>query len=67
MPAEQVDEFICQLATMDRRSLIAEFVSFSSRFPVDLTADYLATLGEDQIRHVFLAMCLQNKRLPKFQ
>jgi hypothetical protein len=63
MPAtENVDELICALAEMDRPTLIQQFISYRSRFPVDLTADYLDTLCADRIRHVFLAMCLQNQR-----
>jgi hypothetical protein len=61
---EQVDQVICQLATWDRQTLMSELLAFQSKFPVDLTADYLATLSDDRIRHVFLAMCLQNQRLP---
>jgi hypothetical protein len=64
---EEVDQLICELATMDRQALIDQLVGFRSRFPVDLTTDYLATLDEEKIRHVFLAMCLQNKRLPELQ
>jgi hypothetical protein len=65
LASDQVEEVICLLATLDRQTLISQFLAFRSSFPVDMTADYLETLTEDQIRHVFLAMCLQNKRLPE--
>jgi hypothetical protein len=64
LASDQIDEAICLLATWDRPTLIAELLAFHSDFPVDLTTDYLATLSTDYIRHVFLAVCVQNQRLP---
>lgn len=64
LASDQVEELICALATWDQQTLIDQFVSFESRFPVDMTADFLSTLSVDRIRHVFLALCLQNQRSP---
>jgi hypothetical protein len=61
---EQVDELICTLATWDRQTLTHEFMAFDSRFPVDFTPEYLSELSVDSLRHIFLAMCVQNQRLP---
>jgi hypothetical protein len=62
---EQVDELICLLATWDRQTLASEFMAFQSRFPIDLTPDFLSKLSVDRLRHIFLAMCVQNQRLPE--
>jgi hypothetical protein len=64
LASDQIDEAICLLASWDRPTLIGEFLAFQSDFPIDLTPAYLATLTTDYIRHVFLAVCVQNQRLP---
>ena len=63
--SNQVDEVICLLASWDRQMLISEFLAFHSDFPVDLTPEYLSKMSDENIRHVFLAMCLQNQRAPE--
>jgi hypothetical protein len=65
LASDQIDEAICLLATWDRQTLISEFLAFHSNFPVDLTPEYLAKMSDENIRHVFLAMCLQNQRVPE--
>jgi len=65
LASNQVDELICMLASWDRQTLISQFLSFESNFPVDLTPKYLASMSDDRLRHVFLAVCLQNQRLPE--
>ncbi len=64
MPLEQIDRLICQLTEWDRDTLVTRFLSYPSRFPVDATPEFLAALSVDRLRHVFLALCLQNGRLP---
>ena len=39
-------------------------LAYPSRFPVDLTADYLRGQSADRLRHLFFAVCVQNRRLP---
>jgi len=65
LASEQVEELICLLASWDRQMLISQFKTFPSNFPVDFTADFLSRLSDDRLRHVFLAVCLQNQRLPE--
>ncbi len=65
LAAEQVDELICQLATWDRSTLTHEFLLFKSDFPVDVTPEFLGDLSEETLRHLFLAVCVQNQRLPE--
>jgi hypothetical protein len=64
LATDQVDELICRLAALDRQTLTREFLQFQSKFPVDFTTDYLSKQSTDRLRHLFLAMCLQNQRLP---
>ncbi len=63
---EHIDDLICQLASCDRETLTREFISFNSTFPIDCTPEFLATLSDDRLRHIFLAICVQNRRLPTF-
>ena len=62
--ADQVEELISVLASWDRPTLVARFQAFRSHFPVDCSGDFLMTLDADRLRHIFLALCLQNQRLP---
>ncbi len=61
---DQLNLLICTLAEWDRDTLQREFLSYRSRFPVDVTPDFLRQMTVDHLRHVFLALCLQNGRLP---
>ena len=65
LASEQVDDLICRLATWDREMLTRQFQIFQSKFPVDFTPEFLSNLSVDRLRHVFLAVCLQNQRLPE--
>jgi hypothetical protein len=65
LASDHIDEVICLLAAWDRQTLISEFLAYHSHFPVDLTPDYLSKLTDEKIRHLFLAMCLQNQRVPE--
>jgi hypothetical protein len=64
LATDQVDELICLLATWDRQTLTHHFQNFDSKFPVDFTSEYLSQVSVDRLRHLFLAMCLQNQKLP---
>jgi hypothetical protein len=64
--AEQVEELICIVAEMNRASLITQFRSYPSRFPVDFTREFLETQSIERLRHIFVALCLQQQRMPDF-
>ena len=64
MTPEQVDQLLCTLACWDRETLVRQMLVYPSRFPVDLTPEYLRSQSADKLRHVFFALCLQNRRLP---
>jgi hypothetical protein len=65
LASEQVDELICQVATWDRQKLTREFFAFESRFPLDFTPEFLSALSVDRLRHLFLAVCLQNQKMQR--
>ena len=64
LSCDQVERLLCQLAAWDRETLLRQFLTYRSSFPIDLTADYLGGQPVDKLRHVFFAICVQNRRLP---
>ena len=67
LASDQVEEFVALVATLDREPLIQHLANYRGNFPIDFTPEFLATLSMDRLRHVFLAACLQNQRLPQLQ
>ena len=61
---EQVEEMVSVISAMSRPALIDQFRSYPARFPLDLTDDFLRTASVERLRHIFLAVCLQNQRMP---
>ena len=64
LASNQIEELICVLSTWDRQTLISQFQVFRSTFPVDFTADFLNKTPVEKLQHLFLALCVQNQRLP---
>lgn len=64
MAAHEIEELICLVATLDREGLARQFNNYKANFPVDFTPEFLATQPIDRLRHIFLAICLQSKRMP---
>jgi hypothetical protein len=65
LPSDQLNELICLLAAWNRQTLTSEFMAFESSFPIDFTSEFLSGLSDDGLRHLFLAMCIQNRRMPE--
>lgn len=65
LASDQIEELICVLSSWDRDMLELQFQSFESNFPIDLSSDFIQRVPVEKLRHVFLAMCLQNQRLPE--
>jgi hypothetical protein len=61
----QLEELMVVVASMDRASLVDQFHNYHARFAVDFSDDFLARTPLDKLRHIFVAMCLQNDRLPE--
>jgi hypothetical protein len=65
LASEQVESLICLLASWDRPTLISQLLAFHSNFPIDFTPDFLSKRSVEELRHLFLAVCLQNRTLPE--
>lgn len=61
---DQVEELICLVAALDRASLIGQFHAYRATFPLDFSDDFLNALPLDRLRHVFVALCLQQQHVP---
>ncbi len=64
LQSPQIEELICLVSALDRQSLTRQFLSFRGCFPVDFTPDFLEQLSVDRLRHIFVALCLQNRHVP---
>ena len=65
LQAHQVEELICLVSAWDRGALIEQFQTYRANFPIDFTPDFLRNQPVDRLRHIFVALCLQNQRMPE--
>lgn len=63
--AEQVEELVQIIGALSRSTLLEQFHTYRASFPVDFTREYLERQSTEQLRHLFLAMCLQSQRMPE--
>ena len=61
----QLEGLMVVVASMDRASLVDQFHNYHARFAVDFSDDFLARTPLDKLRHIFVALCMQNERLPE--
>jgi len=63
--SDQVEQLIQVVAGMDKPTLLRQFQQFPASFPLDFTPEFLDRQPLDRLRHLFVAVCLQSKRLPE--
>ncbi len=61
-----IDELLCLVSTWDRDQLVTQFQTASSRFPVDFTPEFYYQQTLDRLRHIYVALYLQNMRPRSF-
>ena len=59
LASDQVDELICLVAAMDRQTLISHISEYEATFPIDFSEEFLQNVPLDRLRHLFLALCMQ--------
>lgn len=64
LQSTQIEDLMTLVASLDRDALVDQFNNYRGRFPVDFTEEFLTRTSVDKLRHIFVAMCLQNQRLP---
>lgn len=65
LEADQIENMMCLLASLDRHRLVQQLHTYPADFPIDFTDEYLATLSTDRLRHLFMAICIQSQRMPE--
>ncbi|MBC8107638.1 MAG: hypothetical protein H7Z14_13690 [Anaerolineae bacterium] len=65
LQAQQVEELVNLITVMSRESVIEQFRCYRASFPVDFTREYLESQDTEQLKHLFLALCLQSQRMPE--
>jgi hypothetical protein len=65
LKAHQVEELVEIISALPRAALMLQFCTYRASFPVDFTKEYLESQDIEQLRHLFLAMCLQSQRMPE--
>ena len=64
LQSHQVEQLICLVSSLDRASLKRQFESYPSTFPLDFTEEFLTSQPLERLKHIFVALCLQNQRMP---
>jgi hypothetical protein len=62
---QQIEQLMTLAASLDREALIRQFRQYGGRFPIDFTAEFLQNEPLEHLRHIFVAVCLQNSRMPQ--
>ena len=65
LQAHQVEELVNVVTAMSRETVIDQFRTYRASFPVDFTREYLDSQDTEQLKHLFLALCLQSQRMPE--
>jgi hypothetical protein len=64
LQTDQIEELITVVSTLDKEALLQQFAAYPATFPIDFNRDFLNGQSVDRLRHLFLAVCLQSKRMP---
>jgi hypothetical protein len=64
LASDQVEELICLVAAMHRDDLIHHIHDYRASFPLDFTDQFLASVPLERLRHIFVALCLQQQHFP---
>ncbi|MCG3178177.1 MAG: hypothetical protein BIFFINMI_00502 [Phycisphaerae bacterium] len=60
--ATDVEKLVARIAHLDRAQVTRHLLNFKGSFPMDFTADYLARLPLDRLRHLLMAAHLHQAR-----
>ena len=64
LQSHQVEQLICLVSSLDRDALKRHFQTYPSGFPLDFTEEFLTSQPLERLKHIFVALCLQNQRMP---
>ncbi len=64
LASHQLERLMCLVASMQRDALVEQFRHYRANFPLDFSDEFLRSTSLDRLRHIFVAVCIQSKRLP---
>lgn len=64
LQSHQVEQLICLVSSLDRDALRSQFQHYRSGFPIDFSEEFLTNQPLERLKHIFVALCLQNQRMP---
>lgn len=64
LQSQEIEELLCVVSSMDRDTLKAQFHAYRGNFPLDFTPEFLDAAPLERLQHIFVAVCLQNQRMP---
>lgn len=65
LSAKQREMLLSRVSRLSREQIVVELQRCPSRFPIDLTDEWIARQSIEDLRHVFAAVCLQCEHLPQ--
>ncbi len=65
LQSHQVEQLICLVSSLDRAALKSQFERYPSGFPIDFSEEFLTSQPLERLQHIFVALCLQNQRMPE--
>ena len=65
LPEQQVEELITLVSGLDKDSLLRQFREYPASFPLDFTPDFLDHQPLERLRHLFVAVCMQSRKIPQ--
>jgi hypothetical protein len=60
----QIEELISVVSSMGRSAITERLMEFDGAFPVDFTPEFLDRQSIERLRHLFVALCMQNGHFP---
>ena len=63
--ADQLNDVLVAIATMDRATLIEQFHTYPAPFPIDFTEAFLQSQSLDKLRHVFAGLVMHCRVSPQ--
>ncbi|HET6247846.1 MAG TPA: hypothetical protein VFE47_09120 [Tepidisphaeraceae bacterium] len=66
MQADQVEEMLCLISSLDRPALMHQLIEFRADFPVDFSTEFLECQTVERLRHLLFALCMQSQHIPQF-
>lgn len=65
LASDQVEELICLVAALERPALVEQLHEYRASFPIDFSEQFLNEVPLDRLRHIFVALCLQQQYVPE--